>query len=167
MPKADNRKILKEYSESMKSLLKNGYKAKLRPSGHDISSKFLQDNGGAVTPNLIGAGFAGEPWDLLSIANTESNSSYLRLCRENNIKPHPARFPSFFAEYFIKFLTDEHDIVMDIFAGSNTTGAAAEDLGRQWISFELNKEYLDGSRFRFIQDSSIRQLAISSPFDNI
>ena len=39
-PKANNRNVLKPYSDSMKSLLKNGYKAKLRPSGHDISDKF-------------------------------------------------------------------------------------------------------------------------------
>ena len=39
-PKADNRGVLLEYSESMRSLMKNGYRAKLRPSGHDISGKF-------------------------------------------------------------------------------------------------------------------------------
>lgn len=42
-PKADNRKVLKPYSQSMKQLLKNGYKAKIRPSGHDISDKFQKD----------------------------------------------------------------------------------------------------------------------------
>ena len=40
-PKASNRKVLVPYSDSMKELLKNGYKAKLRPSGHDISEKVL------------------------------------------------------------------------------------------------------------------------------
>jgi len=39
-PKANNRKVLKPYSESMKRLLKNGYKPKIRFSGHDISDKF-------------------------------------------------------------------------------------------------------------------------------
>ena len=36
-PKASNKRILAPYSSSMKSLLKNGYTPKLRPSGHDIS----------------------------------------------------------------------------------------------------------------------------------
>ena len=148
-PKADNRKVLKEYSDSMKSLLRNGYKAKMRPSGHDISTKFSKDNGGAVPPNVLGLGLAGEVTNLLSIANTESNSHYLRRCREENIKPHPARFPAFFADYFIKFLTDPEDIVMDVFAGSNTTGYVAEKLGRKWISFEMSEEYITGSKFRF------------------
>ena len=145
-PNADNRKVLKEYSASMKSLLKNGYKAKMIPSGHDISTKFSRDNGGAVPPNVIGI---DEGSNFLSIANTESNSHYIRRCREEGIAPHPARFPAFFAEYFIKFLTEPGDIVVDIFAGSNTTGYVAEKLGRKWISFEMSEEYIKGSKLRF------------------
>ena len=52
-PKANNRRILAPYSKSMQDLLRNGYVAKLRPSGHDISSKFQRDNGGSVPPNLL------------------------------------------------------------------------------------------------------------------
>ncbi len=136
-PKANNRKVLKPYSKSMKNLLKRGYKAKLRPSGHDISNKFQKDNQGAIPPNL------------LEIANTESNSAYLRRCKQEGIKPHPARFPSAFAEFFIKFVTDEGDVVLDPFAGSNTTGFVAERLKRRWISFEINEDYIVGSRYRF------------------
>jgi site-specific DNA-methyltransferase (cytosine-N4-specific) len=136
-PKADNRKVLKPYSQSMKQLLKNGYEAKLRPSGHDISDKFQKDNQGAIPPNL------------LEIANTESNSAYLRRCKAAEIRPHPARFPQGFAEFFIKFLTDEGDMVLDPFAGSNTSGFVAETLQRRWISFEINEDYVTGSRYRF------------------
>ncbi len=136
-PKADNRKVLKPYSDSMKDLLKNGYQAKLRPSGHDISEKFSIDNNGAIPPNII------------QIANTESNSYYLRSCREAGIKPHPARFPKGLPEFFIKFLTNGGDTILDPFAGSNVTGEAAEGLKRNWISFELDEEYLNGSKFRF------------------
>jgi DNA modification methylase len=136
-PKADNRKVLKPYSESMKQLLKNGYKAKMRPSGHDISNRFQKDNQGAIPPNL------------LEIANTESNSAYLRRCKAAAIQPHPARFPQGFAEFFIKFLTDEGDLVLDPFAGSNTTGFVAETWLRRWISFEMSEDYVIGSRYRF------------------
>ena len=136
-PKADNRKVLKPYSDSMKSLLKNGYKASLRPSGHDISDKFSTDNGGAIPPNV------------LELANTESNSAYMHKCKEMGVKPHPARFPKAFADFFIKFLTDEGDMILDPFAGSNTTGYAAEQLERKWISIELDKSYIKGSKLRF------------------
>lgn len=136
-PKADNRNVLRPYSDSMRVLLKSGYKAKLRPSGHDISNKFSRDNGGAIPPNL------------LELANTESNSTYQALCRKSGIKVHPARFPAGFAEFFIKFLTGPGDLVVDPFAGSNTTGWVAEELKRRWISIEVSQEYLAGSRFRF------------------
>lgn len=136
-PKSDNRKVLKPYSESMKLLLRNGYKGQLRPSGHDISQKFSVDNGGAIPPNL------------LEIANTESNSHYMKRCKELGIKPHPARFPKDFADFFLKFLTEEEDIVLDPFAGSNTTGYAAEKLNRKWLAVELNEEYLSASKIRF------------------
>lgn len=136
-PNADNRKVLKPYSDSMKALFQNGYKPKLRPSGHDISDKFNRDNGGAIPPNL------------LELANTDSNSAYQKACRAAGLKVHPARFPPAFAEFFIKFLTDEGDLVFDLFAGSNTTGRAAENLQRRWLACELSEEYLSGSKFRF------------------
>lgn len=134
---ADNRRVLTEYSDSMKALLKNGYKAKLRPSGHNISTEFGRDNGGAIPPNL------------LQYSNTESNSSYLQRCREQGIKPHPARFPVYLPDFFIKFLTRPGDLVLDPLAGSNTTGAAAEQLGRRWIGIEENQTYVEGSELRF------------------
>lgn len=129
--------MLKPYSDSMVDLLKNGYKPKLRPSGHDISEKFSRDNGGAIPPNL------------LSIAHTESNSRYLAECRRSGLKPHPARFPRELPEFFIKMLTDEGQIVFDPFAGSNVTGEAAERLARRWIGVEMNEGYVLASAFRF------------------
>ena len=136
-PKADNRRVLQPYSKSMKSLIQNGYQAKKRPSGHDISNCFQTDNGGSIPPNL------------LSIANTESNSQYLRRCREHGVKPHPARYPEALVNFFLDLLTDPGDIVLDPFAGSNVTGAACENKGRNWIACEMRDEYLRGSLFRF------------------
>lgn len=136
-PKASNRRVLVPYSDSMKGLLKNGYNAKLRPSGHDISAKFSVNNGASIPPNLI------------AIANTESNSIYLRLCKENGIKPHPARYPADLPEYFIRMLTDQNDLVFDPFAGSCVTGEVAEKLKRRWICCELIEEYLRGALYRF------------------
>lgn len=142
-PKSDNRKILKPYSDSMKALLKNGYKAQMRPSGHDISEKFNTDNGGAIPPNL------------LELANTESNSYYMRKCKELGLKSHPARFPKDFADFFIKFTTNEDDLIFDPFAGSNTTGYSAELLNRKWLSFELDRTYLEASKIRFEKEPTL------------
>ncbi len=152
---ADNRRILTEYSDSMKALLKNGYKAKRRPSGHDISTEFGRDNGGAIPPNL------------LQYSNTESNSSYMRRCREEGIKPHPARFPLSLPEFFIKFLTRPGDLVLDPLAGSNTTGAAAEQLGRRWIGIEENVTYVEGSELRFKAPPEPAELVITPAMTDI
>lgn len=139
-PKADVSQVLVPYSKRMKHLLKNKdkyYTPKKRPSGHDISDRF-EDKGGAIPPNL------------LEIPNTTSNSQYLRYCRLVGVKGHPARFPKKLPKFFIELLTDEGDTVLDIFAGSNTTGAVAERLGRKWLAFELEREYLAASAFRFL-----------------
>ena len=61
----------------------------------------------------------------------------------------PARFPCEVPEFFVRFLTSEGQLVYDPFAGSNITGAAAEALGRRWISTEIRADYVDGSRLRF------------------
>lgn len=136
-PKANNRRVLAPYSDSMLDLLENGYEAKLRPSGHDISEKFAKNNGGSVPPNL------------LALANTESNGGYQDYCRENNLPIHPARYPSTLPEYFIRMLTDPGDVVLDPFAGSCVTGEAAERTMRRWLCCEISKPYLDGAVARF------------------
>lgn len=119
---------------------KRKIRAKKRPSGHDISGNFASDNGGAIPSNL------------LQIPNTESNSSYLRHCATVGAKPHPARFPERLPSFFIEFLTDPGDTVLDIFAGSNTTGSAAEKLSRQWIAVDKDLAYVAASAFRFVDE---------------
>lgn len=136
-PKADNRNVLKPYTQAMKQLLRKGYRAKKRPSGHDITKKFGRDNKGSIPPNL------------LELGNNDSNSAYMKRCKEHGVRPHPARFPKKFPEFFIRFLTDKGDLVLDPFAGSNTTGYAAESLERRWLAFELEETYLRASLFRF------------------
>ncbi len=142
-PKSDVTNVLTEYSDRMKKLLDDPekfYDPKKRPSGHDISANFSKNNGGAIPSNL------------LQISNSESNSLYLRACKALDIKPHPARFPSKLPEFFIRFLTDPGDVVLDIFAGSNTTGSIADIEKRHWLAFESDRQYLAASSFRFLSD---------------
>jgi hypothetical protein len=62
---------------------------------------------------------------------------------------HPARFPAELPRFFIDFLTDPGDLVVDPFAGSNTTGAVAEEMDRRWLAFEIKREYAEASKLRF------------------
>ncbi|MHB1127975.1 MAG: DNA-methyltransferase [Bacillota bacterium] len=145
-PKADIKKVLVPYSNRMEKLLENAeryYQPKERPSGHDISKNFAKDNGGAIPSNL------------LQIPNSESTSNYLRMCKALNIKGHPARFPSKLPEFFLKMLTDPGDIILDFFAGSNTTGEVAENSGRKWIAFEEKLDYIANSVLRFVESEDI------------
>lgn len=156
-PKADVRQVLTEYSARMKKLLEDPakfYTPKDRPSGHSISGGFANDNGGAIPSNL------------LQIPNTDSNSLYMRACEIVGEKQHPARFPSKLPEFFIKFLTEPNDLVIDIFAGSNTTGAVAENIGRRWLSFEEDLKYVAASAFRLI-DETATENQITEIYQNI
>lgn len=148
-PKADVSKVLTEYSQRMKKLLQDPasfYTPKKRPSGHNIGKGFGKDNGGAIPSNL------------LQIPNTESNGTYLSGCKSVGIKQHPARFPAKLPEFFIRFLTEPGDVVLDIFAGSNTTGFVAEREGRRWIAFEERLDYLAASSFRFCSKADTAEL---------
>ena len=141
-PKADVSKVLTPYSDRMKKLIADPaafYTPKKRPSGHDIGAAFGKDNGGAIPSNL------------LQIPNTESNGQYVTGCNTVGAKQHPARFPEKLPEFFIRLLTEPDDLVLDIFAGSNTTGAVAEREGRRWLGFELDMNYVAASAFRFIE----------------
>ena len=61
--------------------------------------------------------------------------------------------PREFVEFFMRFLTDEGDLVLDPFGGSNTTGAVAEEMKRKWLTIEAKWEYATASISRFKPDS--------------
>jgi DNA modification methylase len=136
-PKADNSKVLQAYSKDMERLIKRGIKQTKRPSGHNIKTTFAADKGGSIPPNIIACG------------NNESNSRYIKQSKRNGQKVHPARFPAELPRFFIEFLTEPGELVLDPFAGSNTTGAVAERLGRRWLAVEKDRSYAKDSELRF------------------
>jgi site-specific DNA-methyltransferase (cytosine-N4-specific) len=138
-PKADNRKVLSEYSPAMEKLLKRGtYNSGRRPSGHNISKDaFFTNNGGAIPPNV------------LTISNTSSTDPYRKYCRALGFEAHPAPMQAPLIRFFIEMLTDEGDLVFDPFAGSNSTGAIAHESERKWVSIEPRDDYVEASKGRF------------------
>ena len=151
-PKASNRKVLSAYSADMIRLNKRKLEKTTRPSGYNINESFAQiDSGGSIPSNVL-----EEPLELNEYAsnfirsgNNAANDKYTLACKSMGIKPHPARFPSALPSFFIKMLTEEGDVVFDPFAGSNTTGMIAEQQARVWLSTDLEKEYVEASKFRF------------------
>lgn len=136
-PKADNRNVLKEYSDSTARLVVRGRRTRRSPSGHLVRSAISKNLGGSIPPNL------------LDLANTSSTGGYFTQCKAAGLPVHPARFPRGLPEFFIKLCTDPDDMVLDPFAGSNVTGEAAERLSRHWIAIEICRPYLEGSKSRF------------------
>lgn len=61
---------------------------------------------------------------------------------------HVAVYPVELVKYFIKGSTKEGDIVLDTFMGTGTTGVAAKSLGRNWIGFDLQEEYINIAKIR-------------------
>ena len=170
-PKADNRRILRPYSKSMNQLLKRGnYNAGKRPSQHAISkNSFLHNHDGSISHNVIemeSVDITKEirlPFSMMSISNTKSNDFFMKTCRERGVNPHPARMPLELASFFIEFLTDEGDIVLDPFGGSNTTGFCAEKLSRKWISIEADSSYGIQSAIRF-EDNNLKSNLVKTDY---
>lgn len=156
-PKADNSKVLRPYSKSMKNLLKRqSYNAGIRPSEHKISKKgFLKNNGGSIAHNFFEIESIDEnrevrlPYNVISYSNVTSNDFFTKKCKEKKIKPHPARMNKGIVNFFIDFLTDENDLIFDPFGGSNTTGFCAEIKKRNWVVIEANEIYAEQSLLRF------------------
>tara|TARA_B100000989_G_C19452656_1_gene432505 strand:+ start:85 stop:1026 length:942 start_codon:yes stop_codon:yes gene_type:complete len=154
-PLANNKKILAEYSKGMKKLLeRQQYNFGKRATGHNINkTSFLKKNRGAIPPNI----FTTEHFDeevfsnFLPISNTNNVNKYRNYCFKKKLIPHPARMPHDIVEFFIKFLTKEKSIVLDPFAGSNTTGYVASDNNRKWVSIEKDLNYIKGSRGWFVK----------------
>jgi len=158
-PKADNRNVLRPYSNATKRMHQRGtFNAGERPSGHVISKDgFLRNNGGSIMQNVIEVDAIDTdkdvrlPTNAFSIAHTNSNDRYLRTCKELNIIPHPARMPLQLIDFFIQFLTEPGDLILDPFAGSNATGFCAQIANRKWVSIEAKQEYAQHSEVRFSQ----------------
>ena len=150
-PKASNRKVLVPYSEHMQRLIRTGkYNSGSRPSGWNVSRVWGKDNGGAIPSNFESDDALNYLFNILVVSNTSSNDILRRSVKESGSSAHPAMFPSALPDFFIRMLTDEGDIVLDPFGGSNSTGWVAEALRRKWISIDINGDYVEDSRFRWL-----------------
>jgi len=160
-PKANNRNVLKPYSDDMLRLAQRGVRTTTRPSGHAIKASFASaDAGGAIPANVVEEDV---PSDMLKFGNNAANDRYTERCKAAGLKIHPARFPAALPEFFIKLVTEPGDLVLDPFAGSNTTGAVAEGLGRRWIAIDQVAEYLRASSFRFEPMPKLDDALTSAP----
>ena len=100
------------------------------------------------------------PESLLKFAGTSADLKYRDYCDEHGYEKHPARMQLGLAMFFIQFLTEPGDLVVDPFGGSNTTGYAAELLDRKWLAVEASEQYARGSEGRFLDNHEELKLAV-------
>jgi site-specific DNA-methyltransferase (cytosine-N4-specific) len=133
-PKANNRQVLRPYSESMKKTLRaGGSNVGKRPSGFSIAKgAFNTDNGGSIPHNLIVA------------SNTASNDGYTTACKAAGLPVHPARFTADVPRLCVGLASEIGDVIWDPFSGSMVTAAVAQSMGRKWIANDRCREYLEG-----------------------
>ena len=63
-------------------------------------------------------------------------------------KGHPTQKPLYAMEWLVERLTNEGDVVLDLFMGSGTTGAACQKFNRDFIGCELSDEYFEMAQKR-------------------
>lgn len=73
--------------------------------------------------------------------------------RDNNVK-HPAAFNTELSDYFVKWLTDEGDLILDPFMGSGTTAISCKKMNRNYIGIEKNKKYVEMAEKRILSYKS-------------
>ena len=139
---ADNRRVLQPHSERHLKLMAAG--------GESRTAEF---SGGAykIKPGSFGNETAGKiPRNILTIAHRDSDQDPSRnYAKERGWPAHPAPMPLKLAEFFVQFLSELGDLVVDPFGGMATTGKAAENHGRRWLITEKCREYIESASERF------------------
>lgn len=87
--------------------------------------------------------------NLLTIGDGPDDARYLEKCEAQDVPGFIDRFPVGIPRFFIELLTERGELVVDPFAGSCTTGSAAQSAGRRWLCVELRETPLQSARFRF------------------
>lgn len=85
----------------------------------------------------------------------QNHNNIWRYNTENRGKYHPCQKPMVAMERIIRTSSNRGDVVLDCFGGSGTTFVAAKRLGRKWIGFEREPEYIEvtNQRLEAIQDT--------------
>lgn len=140
--KSNNQAVLMPHTEQHKKLIANGGNQTHRVSGDGSHVKKV----GAYQNQTAGK----IPRNVLSIPHdARSNKPWFDKLKEMGLPQHGALFPLALAEFFVRFLTKENDLVVDPFSGGFTTSLAAEKLNRRWVGTEQILEYVQGAKLRF------------------
>ena len=97
------------------------------------------------------------------------HADYFRHCivghttKEDGERVHPTQKPIAMMKWIISYLSNPNDIILDPFAGSGTTLAAAKSLGRKYIGIEKEEKYVNACKKRFAQQFLDLPIKIQKP----
>lgn len=121
------------------SPLYNPQKTKGHEPGHKAKRATKSSNYGAYDSTEYGGNTDRYPTSILEIPIVNNDSPD---------KKHPTQKPVPLMEWLIATYSAPGQVVLDITAGSGTTGVAANNLGRHAILFELNPAYYELAKWR-------------------
>ena len=101
--------------------------------------------GGTITDNILKNEVGAMNIDACKLNGASPTNLLAFGFRKGEKRIHEAQKPLDLIEYLIKLTTQEHQVVLDPFMGSGTTAVASKALNRNFIGFELNKEYYQKS----------------------
>lgn len=118
--------------------------------------------GGTITDNILKNEVGAMNIDACKL-NGVSPTNLLEFgFRKGEKRTHEAQKPLDLIEYLMRLTTQENQVVLDPFMGSGTTAVASKALNRNFIGFELNKEYYQKSikRIEEASESNIEELPL-------
>lgn len=140
--KSDNRRVLEPHSERHIRLIAAGGERR-EQSFADGAYKVKKGSYGKETLGRI-------PRNVISMGHScPDHKQYRKDAAALGLPAHGAPMPIALADFLIRFLSEEGNLVADPFGGRLTTARAAENLGRRWLTTEWILEYIRGAAERF------------------
>jgi len=142
--KADNRRVLQPHSERHQKLIERGGEARVTSYGDNAyrlrHGSFSRQTAGAIPKNVLQIGHV-----------CRRGQEHRKRIADLGLPQHGAGWPFAVPDFFIRFLTEPGDLVIDPFGGRMMTGRAAEENGRRWICVESVLQYVRGAAELFAQ----------------
>jgi site-specific DNA-methyltransferase (cytosine-N4-specific) len=135
--KADNRRVLEPHTDRHLKLISQG--GERREASYSDGAYRLRvgsfggETAGRIPKNVITRGH-----------RCAYGLQYQKAATALGLPVHGAGQPLSIADFLIRFLTDEQDLVVDPFGGRMMSGLAAEMLNRTWMCGEINLQYVRG-----------------------
>ncbi len=133
--RADNRRVLEPHSDRQRKLIAGGGEHRHAQYG-DGAYTIRHGSFGHATPGRI-------PRNVMTLGHACRDTQQMRrLAQELGLPAHGATFPTRLPDFWIRFLTEPGDLVLDPFGGWGKTALAAQRLQRRWLIVDKVLDYL-------------------------